>query len=318
MIRTVRGAVRVLLFGRSDDRLRATWRILLSFGVFIGILLATSALLRGIPFPEVLINIGQTLALFIAVALFLLLGARFIDRRPVADYGLELDRQWWLDWLGAIVVGFLFQGLITGLMLGFGTGRIVGTLSSGMGTNAWTVGLGFAATVLALLGVALWEELLFRSVVIQNALEGLAARGVDSRTAVPVAVLGSALVFGIPHVTAVAEGASVLFAAVQAIVAGIYFGLAYVLTDSLAFPIGLHFSTNLWVASVLGQPGSDFPALMRMQRDLQLGVEGVVTVLLPAAVLVGLTVGWVYVTRGAVAIDESLSATPSQTTPVSR
>ncbi len=312
MVQSVTGAMRWLFIGHTDVRLRATWRILLSFGVFLGSLFLVSVLLQDIPFPEVLVNAGQSLALFIAIGLFLLIGTRVIDRRSVANYGFKLDRLWWRDLFGAILIGFLYQGLITVLMLAFGTGRIIGTFSPGIGTSAWSVALAFAATVFALLGVGIWEELLFRSVFIQNALEGLSAHGYNGRNVVSFVVIVSALVFGIPHVTSVAEGASVFFAAFQAIVAGLYFALAFVLTDSLAFPIGLHFSTNLWVASVFGQPGSDFPALVQMERNLQMGVDGVITVLVAATVLVGLIVGWVYATRGTVSIDDSLFANPRQ------
>ena len=168
------------------------------------------------------------------------------------------------------------------------------------------------ATVLALLAVALWEELLFRGVLIQNTLEGLAARGVARRTAVGSALVGSALVFGLPHATSAAEGASVGFAVFQAVVAGLYFGLAYLLTDSLAFHIGLHLSTNLWVASVFGQPDSAFPALLRLERDLQADPEGVVVVFVPALVLVGLVVGWVRLTRDELSVAASLSRPPGR------
>jgi hypothetical protein len=212
-----------------------------------------------------------------------------------------------------VLVGFLFQGLVTALLFAFGSARLVDTLSPGIGDGPVTVAVALGATVSALLAVALWEGLLFRGVLVQNTLEGLAARGVERRTAVGVALVGSALVFGLPHATATGEGASVGFAVFQAVVAGLYFGLAYLLTDSLAFPIGLHLSTNLRVASVFGQPDSAFPALLRLERDLQTTPEGVVIVLGPGLVLVGLVVGWVRLTRDELAVADSLSRPPGRT-----
>lgn len=313
MTNDARSMVQRILYGRRDDRLRATWRVLGSFAVFLGMLVVASAVLGQVPFPEVLINASTTLAVFLAVAVLLFVGTRFVERRSFDGYGLSLDRRWWLDATGGVLAGFLFQGLVTALLFVFGAARLVSTLSPGIGDTPVTVAIAFVAAVFALLAVALWEELLFRGVLIQNTLEGLAARGIESRTAVGIALVGSALVFGLPHATAAAEGASVGFAVFQAVVAGLYFGLAYLLTDSLAFPIGLHLSTNLWVASVFGQPDSAFPALLRLERDLQADPAGVVVVLAPAVVLVGLIVGWVRLTRGNVSVADALLLPPSGT-----
>ena len=304
---------RQVLYGRTDERLRATWRVVLSFAVFLSTLIAASTLFGRIPFPELLLSAGSTLAVFLAVGVLLVVGIRFVGQRSLDSYGLSLDRRWWLDAAGGVIAGFLFQGVVTALLFAFGSGRLVGTFSPGVADGPVTVAVAFGATVLALLAVALWEELLFRGVLIQNTLEGLAARGVTRRTGVGIALLGSALVFGLPHATAAAEGASVGFAVFQAVVAGLYFGLAYLLTDSLAFPIGLHLSTNLWVASVFGQPDSAFPALLLLERDLQADPEGVAVVLVPSVVLVGLIIAWVRLTRGDVSVADSLSLPPGGT-----
>lgn len=308
-----RSTVRRVFYGRNDSRLRATWRTVLSFAVFLGTLVAASTLLGQVPFPEVFVNAGGTLAIFLAVAALLVVGTRVVERRSLAGYGLAFDRQWWLDAAGGLLAGFVFQAIVTALLFVFGSARIVGTLSPGIGDSTVTVVVAFAATLCAMVAVAFWEEMLFRGVLIQNALEGLTARGVERRTAIAVALVGSALVFGLPHATSVAAGASVGWAVFQALVAGLYFGLAYVLTDSLAFPIALHFSTNLWVVSVFGQPDTAFPALLRLERELQADPEGVIIVFLPAIVLVGLLAGWVLLTRGELSVADSLSIPPSDT-----
>jgi len=305
--------VRRALYGRDDGRLRATWRVVLSFAMFLGTLVAASSLLGRVPFPEVLVNADSTLAVCLGVTVLLVVGTRFVARRSLTGYGLALDRRWWLDAGAGLLAGFVFQALVTALLFAFGSARVIGTLSPGIGTDVVSVAIAFGATLCAMVAVALWEELLFRGVLVQNTLEGLAARGVDRRTAVVVALVGSALVFGLLHATAVAEGASVGWAVFQAVVAGLYFGLAYVLTDSLAFPIALHFSTNFWVVSVFGQPDSAFPALLRLERDLQADPAGIAAGLLPTVVLVGLILGWVSLTRGELSVADSLSRPPSDT-----
>lgn len=306
---SVRDVARLLLRGREDTRVRATWRVLLAFGVFFAVLLPGSALLRWLSVPDVLVNAPGALPAFAGVAAVLVVSTRLLDRSAVAAYGLDVDRRWWLDFAGAVVVGCLFQALATAMTLGLDVGRVVGTLSSGVASDPLTLVVALAATVVAFLGVALWEELLFRAVVIHNALEGLTARGLGRRRAAVGAVLASVLAFGPLHALAAADGATPAFAALQASVAGGYFALAYVLTDSLAFPVGLHLSTNLWVATVFGFPDSGFPALVRLERSLGTGPEALAVVLVPAAVLVGLTVAWVQLTRGAVSLPASSGTT---------
>jgi hypothetical protein len=240
----------------------------------------------------------------------LVVGTRVVARRSLVGYGLALDRRWWLDASAGLLAGFVFQALVTALLFAFGSARVIDTLSPGIGSDVVGVAIAFGATVCTMVAVAVWEELLFRGVLVQNALEGLTARGVERRTALGVALVGSALVFGIPHATSVAAGASVTWAVFQAVVAGLYFGLAYVLTDSLAFPIALHFSTNFWAVSVFGQPDSAFPALLRLERELQADPAGIAAGLLPTVVLVGLILGWVSFTRGDLSVADSLSTPP--------
>lgn len=282
----------------QNGNIRATWRILVSFAVFLTSLVVLSIGFGMVPFPDVLINFGGALSMVGGVGALLFVGTRFLGQETFREYGFELNREWWLDFCVAIIFGFVFQAIVTALTIQFGIGSVVGQFSTGAGSGIPSVGVAVASTVFLFLAVGLWEELLFRSVIIQNAAEGLRARGLDRRTAVAVGLLVSVLVFGIPHLTAVAGGASLVFAVLQASTAGVYFGLAYALTGSLALPIGLHFATNLWTATVFGQPDSGFPSLFVMERSLQADASGIVVLVVPSLVLVGLIVGWVYVTRG--------------------
>jgi len=308
---SVRDVARLLLRGREDTRVRATWRVLLAFGVFFAVLLAGSALLRRlpVPVPDVLVNAPGALPAFVGVAAVLVVSTRLLGRSAVAAYGLDVDRRWWTDAAAGVVAGCLFQALVTALTVGLGAGRIVGTLSSGFATGPLTLVVALAAAAVGFLGVALWEELLFRAVVIHNALEGLTDRGLGRRRAAVGAVLASVLAFGPLHALVAADGISAAFAGVQAAVAGGYFALAYVLTDSLALPVGIHLSTNLWTTTVFGFPDSGFPALVRLQRDLGTGPEALAVVLVPAVALVGLIVAWVWLTRGTVSLGDSAGTT---------
>ncbi|WP_394346030.1 hypothetical protein [Halorubrum sp. BOL3-1] len=100
------------------------------------------------------------------------------------------------------------------------------------------------------------------------------------------------------HLGAGASGLSAVVVVLQAVVAGLYFGLAHVLTGSLALPVGIHLSTNLWTAVVFGQPDSGFPAAFRLTPPFDFGADLLVIMLLPAGALVAAVFGWVRVTRG--------------------
>ena len=242
-----------------------------------------------------------------SVAVVLFVSSRFLDMRPIRAYGFNFGRQWWQDFFGAIVIGFVFQGLVTVLFLQIGAGRLVGQFSSGVATGPLSIAIAFFATAVGFLSVALWEELLFRGVFIRNAIEGLAAYGATPQVAIFGAWLASILVFGLPHIAAVAAGASAYYALLQALLAGMYFGLAYLLTNSLAFPIGLHFATNFWVRAIVGQPESSFPTLYQMERTIQISWEVVAVTAMSAGVLIGLVLTWVYFTRGRISTPTGLT-----------
>jgi membrane protease YdiL (CAAX protease family) len=301
-----------LLRGDDDTRVRATWRAVGSFAAFFAVQMGATAALKPLPWPDVLLNAPGALPALLGVAVVLGISERLFGVRPRDAYGLDVDRRWVEDLLAGIALGCLFQGLVTVLMLQFGTGQVTAGYTPGVASGRAAAVVAFGATTVAFLGVALWEELLFRAVLIRNAAEGFVARGASRGAATGGAVLLSALVFGPPHALGAADDGSASFFGLQAVVAGLYFGLAYVLTDGIALPIGLHLSTNVWFVSVFGQTGTEFPALFRLERTLELGWALLPTFLLPTVVLCLLILGWVYWTRGTLAGDGFLAAGTSE------
>jgi membrane protease YdiL (CAAX protease family) len=286
----------------NDEQLRATWRILISFVVFFGILLIANTVLRPLPWPDVLVNLPSAIPAFVGVLAVLAVSTRLFDTQPLKVYGLEVGRSRVRDLLAGIVIGCLFQGLTTVVMIQLGTGRIV-TVWSPLVEETGAVVVAFGATVVGFLIVALWEELMFRAVLIRNAAEGFVSRGAKRRSATIGAVLLGSLLFGSFHSLSAIEGGSPAFAVLQATTAGLYFGFAYVLSGNLALPIGIHLSTNVWVVSVFGQSGTGFPALVRFDRSLEIGWETVPTFLFPTVVLFALILGWVFLTQGSLTWD---------------
>jgi hypothetical protein len=160
------------------------------------------------------------------------------------------------------------------------------------------VAVAIGATALAFIVVALGEDLLFRGVLIREFTTGLTSRNLSRASATGVAVVAAALLFGSLHLNAGAAGLSTGVAVLQAVVGGVYFGIAYVLTDSLALPVGIHFSTNLWATVVFGQPDSGYPTAFRLTRRIDLGADLIALLVLPAGVLIAAVFLWVRATRG--------------------
>lgn len=293
-VRTMSSVTRM---GAGSTAVGATVRAVVAFVVFFATLVVVGLVLSRVPTPSVLTNLPDQVPIFCGVGAVLFVLARAFDVSPAA-YGLDLDRRWGTDLLGGVLIGVLFQALSTAAILATDAGRIVDRWALGVASGPVTAVIALGATVVAFFAVALGEDLLFRGILIREGVIGLASRGVSRLGATAAAVAGSALLFGSLHLNAGAEGLSTAVVVLQAVVGGLYFGLAYVLTDSLALPVGIHLSTNLWTVVVFGQPDSGFPAAFRLTRPFELGPELVIIYLLPVGVLVAAVVGWVRATRG--------------------
>ena len=288
----------------------AVTRVVITAVTFVATLAAVGLVFAQLPSPDVLTNLPNQLPRLCGVAAVILVVSYAFGTGP-ATYGLSLGRRWLGDFAGGAVIGVLFQALSTTAILATGSGRIVSSWSMGVFNDPVTVGLAIGATAVGFIIVGLWEDLLFRGVLIREFVVGLTSRRISRSTATGSAVVVSALVFGVLHLNAGAAGLSTSVAVIQAVVGGLYFGLAYVLTDSLALPVGIHFSTNLWTTVVFGLPESGYPAAFRLTRPFNLSADLIVMLLLPAAVLVAAIVLWVRVTRGEVP-DASLRSVGEQ------
>ena len=299
-----------ILRGRADTRVRATWRILVPLALWISVFAALSAIVARVPgIDAVPREITGTAAYLGALGVTLAVSARLLDHRPVRAYGFDLDRRWWLDLAGGLAIGVVTQGLLKGTYLALGWARVSAVASPGTGTASFA--LGIALTLVLMVGVGVWEETLLRGVFITNAVEGLGSRVDSPAVAVLGAWLASSAVFGALHLDAAGgmEMAVPVYLLSTAM-SGLYFGLAYVLTDSLAFPIGLHVATNFAAVSLFGRAtptGREFATLVRFEREftgIWVALDGLN--LLYATSLLLAVVAWVSVTRGSVSVSDSL------------
>jgi hypothetical protein len=253
--------LRRFVWNADERRLRAPLRLLLGvvvlfvfgFAVFlaVGLLVGLSGSVLGTTVGgELTTGIGGTLVTTAIPVVGLYLVARLVDRRWFGDFGLHLDRDWWLDCCFGAVLGAGLMAAIFGLELAVGWLTVTGVFVATSGSFA----TGLLLVVVLFVGVSIREELLLRGWFLTNLAEGTAGyRGISPRSAVVFATLLSSVVFGILH-AANPNATAISTASIS--LAGVFLALGYLLTGELAIPIGLHFTWNLFQGSVFGFPVS--------------------------------------------------------------
>jgi hypothetical protein len=242
--------------------------------------------LGGIGWPSELARalawILSSVGLYGLLALVALWVASRLDRRPYTAYGLDVDRSWLLNFAAgtaisvvAVAVSVWYadaRGLVDVAIVADETG------GSGLGSTLLEVGL----VAVVLLSSNVYEEVLYRGIVIQNFAEGLQARGLSSTRAVAGGVAGSLLLFGVFHLL---RGPLV---ALDATLVGVTFALAYVVTGELGLAIGVHFGRVPMALLVQGESLGVEVASMEAPTEpapyleftlLQLGLVGVLLLL---------------------------------------
>ncbi|MFP4395601.1 MAG: CPBP family intramembrane glutamic endopeptidase [Anaerolineales bacterium] len=263
--------IKHIFWNAEEQRVRALWRLIAQMIIFMVFLICASgvpgmivamgqydqpggvdpsqveAALTSSPFFMLFTGLGGLVAISISVVL----AARFLDRRPVRDFGFHFDAAWWRD-------------------LGFGLG-LGGALMAGIFLVEWLAGwititdtffvaprfeISFVGSVLiyvgAYLGVGIYEELLSRGYQLLNISEGLQSL-LTSRGAIIAAWTLTSAFFGLAHA---GNPNATWISSFNIMLAGLFLGLGYILTGELAIPIGLHITWNFFQGVVFGFPVS--------------------------------------------------------------
>ena len=227
-----------------------------SAGIGIGVGLLASTLLAPLraSLPPALVGaplvgnaVGTAAGTVLVVALVALAGVA-LDRRRLRDYGLGIDRDWWLDLGFGLLLGALLLTLVFAVEYAAGWVAVRETFRT---AGPLPFPTAFLAAVVLFLGVGVTEELLLRGYVLTNLAEGVGVLG--GRAAVGLATLGSSALFGVLHA---ANPNATPVSTVAVGLAGVMLALGYVLTGDLAIPIGLHVTWNLFQGPVYGYPVS--------------------------------------------------------------
>lgn len=321
-----------IFYNHNERRVRAGWRILIQgliffagmmlFGIILGLLWGLITALTGGNLADLqnAANIAQTgfmraangVGSLLAMFLSLWIAARWLDRRPIADFGLHLNANWWIDlgfglFLGVILMVFIF---LVELQAGWIT--ITGTMQTYRPEmNFWVEIISY---VVLFLCVGIYEEMLSRGYHLRNMAEGFNFKPLNPRIALLLGYLISSSMFGIFHL---GNANSTWVSTLNLIVAGLFLGLGYVLTGELAIPIGIHITWNFFQGNVFGFPVSGggtsatFIGIQQGGPDLwtggafgpEAGLIGIAAIAI-GCLLIALWVRWRY---GEVKLKESLA-----------
>jgi membrane protease YdiL (CAAX protease family) len=295
----------------GSTRLRASLRGILPAVATLALFLVGGSLLGTIAesvtaagsIDEVLLKSLVRLVLYLALIAAAVWSAATLERRTDADVGLDVDA----DWLRTFAVGTAVSlvGVAASLWWGDVRGlREVDRAAAGVrGPDEPVVlGLAFGAFVCYFLLGNVYEEVVYRRIVLGNFVEGLTARGVSPKVAVVLATVGSLLLFGAYHVPL--RGNFVV--AIDAALMGIPFALAYLLTGELGLPVGLHFG-RISIEFAHGLTLGEFEVLAIVELTRNALAANLEVKLVQLGLVCLLVLAWVYRDRGELRFAESVS-----------
>ncbi|MCY3898731.1 MAG: CPBP family intramembrane metalloprotease [Caldilineaceae bacterium] len=306
----------------NDRRLRALWRLILHV-VLVAVVIVALEVLLSLAFEDLeetfAFGIAEMALSGLAIAAGTLLAARFLDRRPVSDLGLQFTSCWWRDFGYGLFLGAFLMLLIFLVELTLGWVTVEELLST---NRSVPFALAIFWPLIQFLAVGIYEELVSRGYHFKNIAEGLSFSPVGRKKAILLAWLISSAVFGLLHA---GNPNATVVSTLNLFLAGLFLGLPFLLTDQLAMPIGIHITWNFFQGNVFGFPVSGtsnnettFIAVQQGGPDLWTGgAFGPEAGLLGlAAIVVGslLIVWWVKRTRGAVGFELAVAEYQSPAT----
>lgn len=305
---------RRLFWNVEERRLRSGWRLIFHLMmVMVGTLLLALVLV-----PVGGLEPSDTFAAAIGITVATWVAARLLDRRPLADFGLRIDGAWWTDLGFGLLLGVVLQGSIFALEYALGWVTVTDTLVSN-GAGGLAVGIGGALLTFVLVGF--YEELLSRGYHLTNLAEGFNVPILGPTGAVMLAWIVSSAAFGLAH----AGNPNATWVSTTNIsLAGILLGVGYVLTRSLAIPIGLHISWNFAQGNIFGFPvsGTDAGATIieieqggpALWTGGAFGPEAGLLGLVGMGVGIAATLMWVRLRYSALRIDTSIAVYATSST----
>lgn len=204
--------------------------------------------------------VAQAPAIIMAVALC----RRWLDARPFASLGLRARNG--LQFFSGAFCGLLAISFLFGLLWIGGQVQIIGLSSRALEVGPNGIALRLLFWAVAMLGVGVSEEILFRGYLLHNTSAWLGG----DKTALGAAAILQALLFGLVHMGNLpqAQSAFALQSLPNLILIGIFFALCAFKTGSLWFPIGFHASWNFLLGSIFSLPVSGLATFRLFETEV--------------------------------------------------
>lgn len=242
------------IFVNDENELRSGWRVLAFIicfiivgALFTGLTKAFATLFPSIgylrrqqPVDLIVDNLTNLAAAVITSAIC----ARVLERRSLGSVGFRLHRCWLRDFALGSLMGAASSAIAVGIAAS------VGALTFYVHSRELApLVRGFVMVSLFFVIAGATEELIFRGFPFQALVHNLGGAR---------AVAITSLLFGLAHGSN--PGASA-FSTINTVLAGIWLGLAYLMTRSLWLAAALHWSWNFALAFIFGLPVSGFTTL---------------------------------------------------------
>lgn len=232
------------IFFDSTGRLRSGWRVAIFIVAFLAAATATSVIaFTALSLGSVVVPGAGSAFAFIANGIALLVPAlvvgwlcgKLLDRVPFRALGAWFTKGWFGHLVGGIAVGAATLGLAVGIAM------IVGGLKFEVNSVSGKVlATSLAGSFLVFALGAAWEEVVFRGYILQTlSRSGLAWLGIALTSA-----FFAAIHLGNPNATAIST--------IDTMIAGVWFGVAYLKTRDLWFVWGMHLMWNWMLGAIFG------------------------------------------------------------------
>ncbi len=245
----------------------ATLAVTFVMGVLAGvglIVLPTSGSSLGALTTSTRFSAAMLVAQSPAIIAAVVLCRRLLDSRSFASLGLRM-RQVPQFFSGAFC-GLLAISFVFGLLWIGGQVQVTGLSARAIEIGPNGLALRFLFWAVAMLGVGLAEETLFRGYLLHNVSAWLGS----DKTGLGAAAILQALLFGLIHMGNLpAEKATYALQALpNLILIGLFFALCAFKTGSLWFPIGFHAAWNFLLGSVFSLPVSGLATFRLLQTEV--------------------------------------------------
>ncbi|MBP3193563.1 CPBP family intramembrane glutamic endopeptidase [Natronogracilivirga saccharolytica] len=298
------------IFNSLDGRVRAGWRLLLQIVLSFIFLIPLQLLAGAIGGTQLQIIAGG-----IAITMGVWVAGLILDKRPIRDFGLNMNAQWWREFGIGFALAAVVMTLIAGIQLAAGWIEFSGFGWERASSRNFLVVLG--AYILTMAVVGFYEELWTRGYQLKNLTEGFCYGGKRNRAGI-IAIALTSILFGVLHL---GNPNASMMGMIVIMLAGVALAIPYVVTGQLGMSVGLHFAWNVVQGGFYGLPVSGIPFRQSvLQFDMmgpelwtggRFGPEGGLLGLFGVLLMLAMTVAVLYRKGYSMSVSPEITRPPS-------